>query len=275
MKIRDARHDQSVFLKRQSVRRRRDWTRKLMQVERVLVSVAIVLAGLACLYGFYFVVFTGGTFAVKRIVVEGEWHNLTAEGLAELSGVKEGDNLFWVSVGDVHERLRIDPWVKATAVRRRLPDTLWVYVEEHKPAALLSTGSGLFYVDEDGLPFKAAEGSDDRDFPVLSGVAEEEGGELSAESAARVKQMLELAGFFRKTAFGGGLDVAEVHFDEVLGYSIVTRESPMQIIFGQADLVNRVAALDRMSEPILGRGARIQYMLANEPGRIIVRFQTT
>ncbi|HPQ80485.1 MAG TPA: FtsQ-type POTRA domain-containing protein [bacterium] len=274
MRKKDPRHEQSVFLRRQSVRRRRDWKRKLMQVEHALVSVAIVLAGIACLYGLYLVVFTGDTFAVKRIVIEGEWRNLSAEGLAELSGVKEGDNLFWVSVSRIHDRLSLDPWVKATAVRRRLPDTLWVYVEEHKPVALMSTSSGFRYVDSDGVPFKDAEVSDDRDLPVITGLFETPGGEITDEAVGRAREMIGLMELFCGTGFGRAQDVAEIHYDEVEGYSIITRERPMQILFGQADLAERVASLERMREAIEGRGMRIQYMLANEPGRVTVRYQT-
>ncbi len=273
-KMKDARQEQSVFLKRQSVRRRRDWTRRLRQVERGLLSTAIVMAGLALLYGLYLVVFTGEAFAVKRIVVDGEWKYLTAEGLGGLSGVREGDNLFWISVADVHSRLATEPWVKATAVRRRLPDTLMVYVEEHRPAALLALDSGLCYVDADGATFKWAEGNDDRDFPVLSGLSAADCGPQSEDDSLRLKEMLLLMELFRATGFGKERDVAEVHFDRITGYSLVTKESPSQILFGHSALAERAAALDRMGPAILSREGRIQYMLANEPGRIIVKYGT-
>ena len=90
-KIKDARHEQSVFLERQTVRKRRDWTRRLRQVERGLISAALVLGGLALLYGFYLVVFTGSTFAVKRIIIDGE----------EVP-VRPGDCV-WIRPGHVHQ----------------------------------------------------------------------------------------------------------------------------------------------------------------------------
>ena len=275
MRTKDARQEQSVFLKRQTVRRHRDWTRKLRQVERALLAVVLVFAGVGLLYGLYLVVFLGDTFAVRRIIVDGEWRALSAQGLAELSGVKEGDNLFWISVGEVHERLRADPWVKATAVRRRLPDTLWIYVEEHAPAAILASGAGLFYVDSEGTPFKRVEATDGKDYPVFTGVELGEDTALSGEDALRVREMLRLIGLFRASQFGRERDVAEIHYDRMTGYALVTRAQPMQILFGQAALADRMAELDRLRTAIGSREGRIQYMLANEPGRIIVKYQTS
>ena len=275
IRTKDARQEQSVFLKRQSVRRRRDWTRKLRQVERALLSVVLVFAGVGLLYGLYLVVFLGDTFAVRRIIVDGEWRALSAQGLAELSGVKEGDNLFWISVGEVHRRLRSDPWVKATAVRRRLPDTLWIYVEEYVPAAILASGGGLVYVDGAGVPFKRVEASDNKDYPVLTGIEPGEDATLSDGDAARVREMLALLDLFRTTALGKERDVAEIHFDRMTGYALVTRLQPMQILFGQAALADRMAELAKLQTAIGSRGGRIQYMLANEPGRIIVKYQTS
>lgn len=273
-KIKDARHEMSVFLERQSVRRKRNITKRLRQFERVLLSVAFVLAGLACLYGLYVALFMGDTFTIKKIVVDGKWRYLSATGLAELSGVKEGDNLFWISTNDVHEKLSLDPWVRSAAVVRRLPDTLWIFVEEHEPFAIASFEDGLFYVSKDGTLFKKLEQGDDKNFPVFTGIAMK-GGILEEDGASCVNDMISLVSVFRSLAFGRGKEIAEVHFDNVAGFSIITRDEPMQILFGKSNFADHAAKLDEMFFAITERGKRIQYLLANESNRVVVRYQSS
>lgn len=261
----------SVFLERQEVRRKRDIGKKLKQLERILVSFGIVLMGLVAIYGLYQLVFMGSTFAVAKIVVEGKWRHLTAEGLAELSGVKEGDNLFWIGTGDVKERIKQEPWVEAIAVQRRLPNTLWIYVEEHRPLALVSGDEGLFCLDEHGSVFKALEGKDGKDLPVITGLKISGSGEIADADKPRLGEMIKLMGLFLDSEFGVLRDISEMHFDNAAGYSLITKKEPMQILFGHKDFKERIENLSSMAHAITSRAWRIQYMLANEPKRIIVK----
>lgn len=271
----NAKREMSVFLDRQTVRRKRDWLKSLRQVERALISVSIVLAGLACLYGLYLMVFFGPTFSIHKIVIDGKWHYLTPKGLALQSGVNEGDNLFWINVEKVHELLREDPWVLATAVRRKLPDTLWIYVEEREPTAILSNNEDLYFVDNEGAVFKKVEVGDEKNFPVLTG-AVLKGDEITGvDTRARLVTMIELIKCFSNSKFGAQREVSEVHFDYIEGYSIFTKREPLQVLFGHAAFSERMSELDDMSEGILAHPGRIQYMMVNEPNRIIVKYQTS
>lgn len=262
----------SVFLDRQEVRRKRDFGKKLKQLERLLVSFGIVLMGLAAVYGLYQLVFMGQTFAVAKIVVEGKWRHLTAQGLAELSGVKEGDNLFWIKIDDVKDRIKQEPWVESVAVQRRPPNTLWMYVEEHRPVAIFAGDGGLHCVDDREAVFKAVEAGDAKDLPVITGLKMQEDGGIAEDDRLRLGQMLGLMDFFVKSEFGAERGISEIHYDGAAGYSLITKKEPMQILFGFENFKERIENLSRMTRAISSRPGRIQYMLANEPKRVIVRY---
>lgn len=258
----------SVFLKRQEVRRRSQWRRRLRQVERVLLSVGLVLAGVAVLAGLYRLVFLGPSFTVRRIVVEGEWRHLRSEALGALSGVAEGDNLFMLSVGDVHERLRAHPWVRTTAVRRMLPDTLWIYVEEEEPAAIVADVGELVYVDAGGRRIKPVEAGEVRELPVFTGLAELEG----VQRQERVAAMLTIASRFGTSSSGKRFELAEVNYEPIRGYSVMTAEEPMRIVLGHAAFGERIDRIERLLPAIASRPGRIKYMVANEQGRVVVGY---
>lgn len=259
-----------VFKQRQVVKKRRQWVRRLKQIERILLTTAGVLAGLAFIYGLYLLIFISGFFAVKNIVAEGEWRHLTAARLADLSQVMNTDNLFWLSMDEVHAKLMQEPWVKSAAVRRKPPDTLWIYAEEYKPIAIIGDGN-LMYVDQSGKIFKQVDPAEEKDYPIFSGVGFDT---PSDDTKTRVDGMIELMNSFRNSSFGKDLDVAEVHFDDAYGYSLVTKNKPMQIFFGYAAFNEVLAKLERLSDEIAKRNGRITYMMANEPERLIVKYRT-
>lgn len=258
----------NLFLHRQKVSCRSRWIKRLRQLERALLVVAILMAGLACLYSFYWMVFLGPSFTVRRIVVEGTWLHLTADEIAARSGAQEGDNLFMLSVVDVHKKLRSIPWVRTTVVRRMLPDTLWIYVQERSPLAIIAAEE-LLYVDASGQVIKRVGPGEKMDLPVLTGT-----GELSADDGdGRLKSMLKIVEIFNSSRLGKRLELAEVSYDMVLGYSLVTKVKPMQIVLGQTAFAERIDQIDRTLSAITSRPGRIRYMIANEDGRVIVGYQ--
>ncbi len=263
----------SIFLKRQRVKKRSQWISRLRQVERALFSVVLVLFGLSCVYGIYVMVFMGPSFSVERIVVEGRWRHLGADPLAEQSGVREGDNLFMLSVSDVHDRLKRDPWVKRTAVRRMLPDTLWIYVEEEDPIAVIS-GNEMIYLSADNEMIKEMERGEIKDLPVFTETGC--GGDVEGELCeVRSNIMISILEDFKGSDFGERSEVAEINYDNILGYSIVAGEEPIRIILGHSAFAERIARVDGMISAILSRQGRVKYMIANEKGRVVVGYEAS
>lgn len=243
-------------------------------MERILLSLAIVLGGLASLYGLYVMVFFGNTFAINRIEVEGEWKYLSADKLAFEAGIKDDDNLFMVSMKDVHGRLKMNPWLKSATVRRRLPNTLWIYAEEHRPEAIVAD-RGFLYVDRNGELFKVPEAADDKDFPVFTGVSVMEDRSLDEANKERLDTMLGILKSFESSGLGEAYNIAEINYDYEKGYSVITDGKPIQISFGYAAYDDAINRIDMMLREVKRHPGRIRYMMANEPERLIVKYQTS
>lgn len=241
-------------------------------MERLLLSMLVVVAGLAAIYGLYRLVFLGRAFTVEKVVVEGDWNMLSGDEVAQRSGVKAGDNLFWISVTDIHERLREEPWIEEVAVRRKLPDTLWIYVDEFSPVAIIAAND-FYFVDEEGTLIKKVESGERIDLPVLSGIPMGSADELTADNGSQVREMLALLDSFDSSRFGRAEGISEINYDAIEGYSIVTRSTPMKILIGKTDFDDRIRQIDRMINAIKAERPPIRYMVANENGRVIVRYR--
>lgn len=263
----------SVFLERQTVKKKKLWIKHLRKVERILISLAIVFVGIAALFGLYRITFMGRVFTIDKIVIEGDWKHLDAERIGKLAGVSKGDNLFYVSVSDVHQRISQEPWVESVAVRRKLPDTIWIYVNEFQPIAIVAS-SEMYYVNADGRLFKRVDSQDFKDLPVFTNVVAENGVLSSSAEGTKLSEMLEILKGFEAQEFGKSVGVASIDFHPVRGYSLITAKSPMQIVLGRDGIADRLSQLDRMGNEIMARSKRVAYMIADESGRIVVKYRT-
>lgn len=226
----------SFFLAQQDVRnkdRRRKTVRRWMKrVERVSLVILAWCGVVGLFFGGYLAVMGLPLFAVTDVVVQGELHQLTPDAVRALAAIAPGTNVFHVRMPDLHRRLRNDPWIGEVAVRRKLPQTVWIYVAERTPAALLNL-QGLYLVDEEGVVFKSWEPGDPADLPVLSGVTDVEVDADGLGHSAQVRTLLQLREAFERTPTGEQLGLAECILDRSGRLAIVTAQPTVYVRLGE------------------------------------------
>lgn len=97
-------------------------------------------------------VFMGATvfFRVEHVEVTGNVRYDAAQ-VEQASGVARGDNLFGLNKYDTAARIRRAlPYVESVNIRRRLPDTLILNVNECVAAAQLNSGEGGWLISASG-----------------------------------------------------------------------------------------------------------------------------
>ena len=107
-------------------------------------------------------------FRVHTITVEGA-ARYTAEEIVAGMDVKQGDNLYlWNKVKVTDELLQQFPYLETVQIRRHLPDTLVVTVEECTAVVAVPSDGGYYYLSEQGkvLEQNAADGG----LPAVTGV---------------------------------------------------------------------------------------------------------
>ena len=116
-------------------------------------GIAFFFEGLVCLavlggsmVAFYRYAQASAYFAVRQIRVEGV-ALLNPEYLVSVSGVTTEDNVVFLNLGKIQDRVESVPYVRACQVTRAFPDTVVIRVEERKAAATLLADNHLFEVD--------------------------------------------------------------------------------------------------------------------------------
>lgn len=88
-------------------------------------------------------------FSVENILVEGRAYT-DLEVLKAIINVQKGDPLFAFNPGEAQALVERISWVRAAHVERRLPDTIYIGLEERKPLALYQSNKKLTLIDEQG-----------------------------------------------------------------------------------------------------------------------------
>lgn len=169
-----------------------------------------------------------GTFAVKRIEVSGTVRALEPDILA-YAGVKLGDAMLALDLDDIAMSLRRHPWVDSATVKRRLPDKVTIEIIEHDPAMVVALGSDagggvvdLYVANHRGELVKRKTPDDRLDVPVLTGLSRDAANREGDAVPARVREAIEVAQVVQTRVSALGR-VDELHWDDALGWSVVTR----------------------------------------------------
>ena len=129
-------------------------------------------------------------FRVRDVRVEGV-HYLSAEEVERLASVSSDANL-WDDTDPVAERVRTHPLVRSVEIKRRLPGTLVLLVEEREPVGLVSTPT-LQPIDRDGNPLPLDPAQQSLDLPVIRPAHEVRGTPDPAAIAAAARETARLA----------------------------------------------------------------------------------
>ena len=163
-------HRQPMAMPRNGKASQRSWRQSLSKgiyLVPVLLLGVVVWAGLK-LPGIFA---AAPEFRVQALEVKG-LHLLRGQDILEASGLREGQNLFTVDLGQVVADVQALPWVRKATLERRPPDRLRVKVEERRRLAWIRLDR-LYGIDEDGvlLPAEKEEGETraDLDLPLFTG----------------------------------------------------------------------------------------------------------
>ncbi len=113
-----------------------------------LMAGFLAVLSLGLLAGYRWVT-TTDYFAVERVEVRGN-RVLSDKRIKDLAGLARGLNIFAVNLGGVERRLSSSGWIESILVRRSLPDTLFLKVEEKRPVFWIKQGETVYYADAKG-----------------------------------------------------------------------------------------------------------------------------
>jgi cell division protein FtsQ len=192
------------------------------------VALAVLLAAAAALAGASSWLSRSSMFALREIEMEPCAH-VTKEDVRSALGGARDQSLFSLSPASAGKRLQQHPWVRSVSIRKAWPDTLVVKVDERVPVAMVNFDA-LYYVDGEGKVFKRLAPCDSKSYPILTGFSR---AELAGRDPVAEENLGKTLSFLRRLEEGTlRRNISELHFEPQEGYTVVTRDSGLQLKVG-------------------------------------------
>lgn len=175
-----------------------DRKKKKRKKKRYILKIIIAILVLICLY----FIATSSLFAIDKIEVEGNTH-FSNEEVVELSGIIKGENLFETKMSAAKKKMKSDPYIKGVEVKRKLPNTVNIVLDERSEDALIKNEDGSYVVaNSDGIILKIT--NEPPEAPIIEGltpVDPKEGDPLGAKEEDEINKSLDFIAFAEENDF--------------------------------------------------------------------------
>lgn len=255
-------------------RKRRRLYRFVKKVQRISAVILVWMVGVTVLYGVYVTTFRKPYFKVRLVEVRGDLRVLTEEKIVKDSGIKDGDHLLRMVIGDVQKKLARNPWIKEVAVHRKLPHMVLIYVKEYLPEAIVRLNGGWHYVDRFGEPFKKLDADDKKDYPIITGLEELPENDGKDQFKSRVVELLGVKKLYETSQLGEIYGLSEIHFSSKSGVSVITLNDPMELRLGFGPFVEKIERFETVYPAIRSHGGVVAYVDLNSEGKVVVKYGT-
>ena len=207
---------------------------------------------------------------VDAILIHGNERLSSGEVLAILSGLR-GENLVSINLDSWRRRLMTSPWVSDAVLRRSLPSTIEVVIQERQPIGVGRIAGEMYLVDDRGVIIdQYGPQYADLDLPIIDGLGaaphdaptltDEARADLAARVIAAAKTKSKLASRLSQ------VDVSDLH-----NASVILTGDPTIVQLGDDQFAQRLQGYLDLAPALHQRVADIDYVDLRFGDRIYVR----
>ena len=187
---------------------------------------------------------------LEQIVVTGADGELK-RALLKMSRQKHDQSLLAIDLGELKQRFEKHPWIRSVQLEKQFPHTLVIRVQREIPWALVSL-KRLSYINRWGEVFKEVDGTDDVDYPVITGIPSK-----GMERERGIKFAVDALRTLRSGVKSWSMaEISEIHVDVRGTLFVYSRSLPAVIRFRGNTLNHKMKELRKIVEH-LNRTGRI------------------
>lgn len=212
-------------------------------------------------------------FSVSSIDIHGTSF-LAPEEVMVLSGVSRGENIFEISPARVRARLMKNPRIGDVTVRRKLPSTVIIDIEERRPLLVVRYAGYFLEVDAEGYVLGVVETLKHSTLPILVGASIKTAEVGERIDAPGLEAVLSLAG-----AMSPGI-LARISQFHITGPGDVEAIMPegIRVVFGSGapeEMRRKALVLEAILGQAQGGGGDITYIDLRYAARPVIRERGT
>ena len=189
---------------------------------------------------------------IDRITVRGNVQISNEAVLETLAGLP-GQNILRIALGAWRERLLTSPWIKDAALRRVLPSTIEVVVQEREPVGIGRIDGRLYLVDQQGVLIdRYGPAYADFDLPIVDGLQGSKKGGNGAVDPARAELAGRVIMAIRSDPDIGGR-LSQVDVGDVRNAGVILSGDPALLYVGTEKFLPRLQSYLQLAETMNDR----------------------
>jgi len=244
----------------------RGFFKRALRLAGGILVVALVGLTVYEVYG----VFARTTFLRLERIEVSNLKRLSREEVIGLAGVKVGDDMLGLPLKRMGEQLAKNPWVAKVRVQRFFPHTLTIVVAERDPAVVVNMGY-LYYLDRNGEIFKPLNVGDRLDYPILTGITEDDMAKDPTATREVMRRVLELIALVDNGGIFKLEDLSEIHYDKGYGFTMFTAQGGVPVKLGNGAFEEKLARLAKIYRGLQTQMPSVVYIDLDYRDRIIVK----
>lgn len=139
--------------------------KKIKAILLTLLKIALILATIAGIGAFLFI---SPVFNIVEIKVENA-NKISNNTYISLSGLKTEENIFRINKSKIREGIKTESYVEEVEIKRELPGTVILTVQERKPEYKIEKNGGLYmYIDKNG--YYLEDMTENINLPIIKGI---------------------------------------------------------------------------------------------------------
>ena len=207
-------------------------------------------------------------FSVREIKVNGG-EKVGGSEIVAMAGLSHGMSIWRVDPAAIEKKVASHRWVSRVLVRREFPRRVVIDVEEREAKAIAALGK-LYYVDRDGFIFKAVEAGERSDFPLLTGLKQDDlRYPTSFATRQRIQEALGLNDLMTKDAFA----LSEIHFLPGEGLVVYLVGRRVALSMGSGNWEDKLKRLARVLELWKGNEHRLAILDLSFRNQVVARLR--
>lgn len=169
--------------------------------------------------------------------------------LIEIAELDSELSLLTINLKGIKQMMESHPWVRSVEMEKNFPHALRIHAEREVAYAIVVLDR-LYYMNRYGEPFKELEYSDNKDFPVITGVSPHE-----ADQRHYMKLAAKILSVFESEEGDWSIDnLSELHFEDSEKVSLYSTSLPVVLKGGCDELVEKKKELKKLMDHLKKTG---------------------
>jgi len=185
---------------------------------------------------------------LEQIIVTGVDEDIKRE-MIEMSGLNSDSSMFSINLNEIKEKMERHPWVRSVELEKRFPHTLIIKAEKEVATAMVLLDR-LTYMNSSGALFKEVEQSDEKDYPLITGISRI--GKVRDKQIKTAAIVLDL--FRTETGAWSHKEISEIHISEDCDVSLYSISLPTVIRMGSGELDVKKDDLEKITRHLQETG---------------------